>query len=352
MLVNTERCSLTENKEEIVHITLDNERGVRIRITNYGGIITHIFTPDKDGNDADIVLGFDTPGEYYSEAYQSACAYFGAITGRYCNRIANGKYLLDGQEFQLGVNAGMHHLHGGFRGFDKVVWQAETACNESSASVFLNHLSVDGDQGYPGNLQIRVSYTLTSNNELIVDYECITDKATPLNLTNHSYFNLSGNFTRSVLDHEVTIHAEAFTEINESLIPTGNMLAVEGSALDFREASTIREKLCQMPGGFDHNFVLNPSENRPAEAVSVWDRFSGRLLEIYTTEPGFQFFTLKVKNFPVPLKGGIDLNTYCGLALEPQHFPDSPNHPGFPDTILRPGKTYRQQTIYKFSVKY
>lgn len=351
MLIDSRDIALSEKNEKIVHISLDNESGIRLKITNYGGIITHLYTPDRDGIFEDVVLGFEKPEDYFSDRYKEDCAYFGAITGRYCNRISHGKFKTGSGEYRLETNSGIHHIHGGYKGFDKVVWKTETFIDDESASVLLSHFSPDGDQGYPGNMKVQVRYTLTAKNEVIIDYRCVSDKPTPVNLTNHSYFNLSGNFKRDVLDHEVMIPAKFYTENDKTLIPTGRILPVAGSLLDFRNSSLIRNKLATMPGGFDHNFVLEPTTDQPVLAARMSEKASGRMLEVYTTEPGLQFFTLKSGNFPLGIKKRIDPGTFSGIALEPQHFPDSPNHPHFPDTIIRPGEIYKQRSIYKFSTE-
>lgn len=347
MQLHRETISITENGEQISGFSLSNNNGVEVKIINYGGIITHIFTPDRNGNQADILLGLENPEEYCTRQYQKISPYFGAITGRYCNRIGEGRFRIGADEYQLAKNNGKHHLHGGFQGFDKVMWNAETLAGKDSVSVFLNHSSPDGDQGYPGNLKVRVIYTLNRENELSIEYECVTDKSTPVNLTSHTYFNLSGDFKKDISDHEIMIEADHYTETDKNLIPTGRMLPVEGTLFDLRSRSDLKRIT---EGVFDLNYVLNPTNGRIKQVVSLYDKDSGRKLEIATDQPGLQAFALRLDNFPLRIKGNPGLSQVSGLALEPQHFPDSPNHQHFPDTILIPGKIYRHKSVYKFSV--
>ena len=301
--------------------TLVNAHGLELQAITYGGIIAALRTPDRLGALAGIVLGFDSLAGYLPNPQ-----YLGAIVGRYANRIARGRFTLDGADYQLATNIGAHHLHGGVRGFDQVVWHGEPFQNDSEVGVILAHTSPDGDEGYPGAMMARVTYTLTDRDELVVDYRATTNRATPVNITQHSYFNLSGEPSREVSDHLITIDAERYTPVDATLIPTGALLPVAGTPFDFR---TPREL-----GAYDHNFVLNRDGEGLVHAARLLDPASGRTLDISTTEPGIQLYT----------------GHRCGVALETQHFPDSPNQPGFPSTILRPGEEYRSRTVFRFGV--
>ena len=325
--------------------TITNDSGMQVSILNYGGTVTDIITPDKEGNKGNVVLGFDSLSGYL----QKGNPYFGALIGRYGNRIANARFTLDGKTYHLAANNNGNSLHGGIKGFDKVIWNAEKS---GDSSLVLTYLSKDGEEGYPGNLNVKVVYTLTSNNGLKIDYTATTDKATPLNLTNHSYFNLSGGKDSTILNHEVMIDADKYTEVNDKLIPTGKLPDVKNTPMDFTTEKTVGKDIEQVKGGFDHNWVLNKKGNDIEKAATVYDPSSGRMMEVWTTQPGIQFYT---GNF---LDGSLT-NTYNGvkyikhaaLCLETQHFPDSPNQPSFPNTILKPGETFHQTTIYQFSVK-
>ena len=328
---------------EVCLYTLTNEKGMMVRITNYGGIVTSIIVPDKHGNFEDVVLGYDNLKGYLEET-----PYFGAIVGRYANRIANGKFTLDGEKHTLAVNNGPNHLHGGVKAFDKVIWDTETFQNDNEIGLVFHYLSRDGEEGYPGNLDITVQYILTNNNELKISYKATTDKATPVNLTHHSYFNLSGNLGRDVLDHTLWIDADRYTVVDDNLIPSGELRDVTG-AMDFGEPKKVGNDLSNVEGGFDHNYVLNNKGNFALAAV-LSDSSSGRIVEVYTSEPGIQFYSGNFLDGSIIGKNGIKYQKHSGLCLETQHFPDSPNHPDFPNTILRPGETYKQQTVYKFGL--
>jgi aldose 1-epimerase len=332
-------------------IVLRNSRGMEVHAIPYGGIITSIRVPDRDGRSDDVVLGYDT-----AEAYvRNNSPYMGAIVGRYGNRIAKGTFVLDGRTFRLVTNNGPNHLHGGTKGFDKMVWQPETFHNASGTGVVFRYTSADGEEGYPGALKVAVTYTLNDRNELIVDYLATSDKATPVNLTQHSYFNLSGG-TRDILDHELTIDADRFTPVDASLIPTGVLQPVDGTPFDFRKPATIGSRIdggdeqLRNGNGYDHNFVLNPSGAEPVHAARVYEKTTGRILDVSTTEPGVQFYSGNFLNGAITGKSGHVYNRRSGFCLETQHFPDSPNHPEFPSTILRPGSEYRSRTIFAFSV--
>ncbi|RYG10825.1 MAG: galactose mutarotase [Chitinophagaceae bacterium] len=331
--------------------TLTNAHGLMVKITNFGGIITEIHVPDKNGEFTDVNLGFDHIEPYYKEA-----PYFGALVGRVGNRIAGGKFSLDGKTYELVTNDGNNHLHGGLVGFDKVVWNASAFETENSVGLKLNYLSVDGDQGYPGNLDVTVTYELTNTNEILVKYHAVTDKATPINLTQHAYFNLAGK-GGDILDHEVMINADHFTAIDSEAIPTGKLPSVENTPFDFRSPRVIGERIndddeqLKNGNGYDHNFVLNKvREKELSLAARVYEKTSGRVLEVFTEEPGIQFYTGNWMDGSLTGKGW-HYTRRCGLCLEPQHFPDSPNRPEFPNTILRPGEQYSSAMSYKFSVQ-
>lgn len=328
--------------------TLTNAKGMVVRITNYGGIITEIHVPDREGRLADVALGFDK-----LEGYLGNHPYFGAIVGRYANRIAKGRFSLDGESYRLATNDGQNHLHGGVKGFDKKVWKAKPAFNPDQASLELSLESPDGEEGYPGNLSVVVLYTLNNDNELRIDYTATTDKPTPVNLTSHSYFNLAGEGSGDVLGHEVVLEADSYTPVDTTLIPTGEILPVSGTVFDFTRPQTIGSRIAQVPGappgGYDHNFVLRNGGTTMRTAARVVEPDSGRVLEVSTIEPGLQFYTGNFLDGTIVGKSGKAYEKHAGFCLETQHFPDSPNHPNFPSTILRPGETYRTTTIYRFS---
>lgn len=330
--------------------TLRNSSGIEMRVISLGGIITHLITPDRDGALADIVLGFDAIDKYLSEP-----PYFGAIIGRYGNRIAKARFAIDGTEYALAANNGANHLHGGIKGFDKVVWHAESSEGEGERSVTFTRTSADGEEGYPGNLATKVTYTLTDRNELVIEYEATTDKPTHVNLTHHSYFNLAGHDAGDILDHELMIDADRFTPVDETLIPTGELAPVEGTPFDFRQPTTIGARIDQTGNpqiaygkGYDHNWVTNGSGFR--RMARARDPRSGRTLDVATTEPGLQFYSGNFLDGSVTGKGGTVYGHRTAFCLETQHFPDSPNQPAFPSTLLNPGETYRTRTVYTFGV--
>jgi aldose 1-epimerase len=328
--------------------TLRNANGIEIKATNYGGIITSIVVPDRNGRLGDIVLGFDD-----LQAYVKDSPYFGAIVGRYGNRIAKGHFTLDGHTYTLAVNNGPNHLHGGLKGFDKVIWHAEPLAG--STGLVLSRRSPDGEEGYPGNLDVRVTYRLTDDNRLVIDYHATTDKATPVNLTQHSYFNLAGE--GDVLGHELTIDADRYTPVDANLIPTGELAPVEGTPFDFRKSTAIGARIdtpnlqLKNAGGYDHNWVLNRKGTGLQLAARVVEPKTGRTLEVSTTQPGLQFYSGNFLDGTLKGKGGRVYVKHAGLCLETQHFPDSPNHPDFPSTILRPGEQYDTQTVFRFGVQ-
>ena len=335
--------------------TLTNARGIEVRLTNYGGIITSLRTPDRSGRFDDIALGYDSLSGYLRDT-----PYFGAIVGRYGNRIARGRFTIDGTTYRLAVNNGPNTLHGGLRGFDKVVWNAEPFRNAGGVGVTLDYTSADMEEGYPGTLRTRVTYTLTDDNRLIVDYLATTDKPTPVNLTQHSYWNLAGDGTRDILGHELTINADAITPVDSTLIPTGEITPVAGTPFDFRTSMPIGARIDQRQntqirfgGGYDHNFVLSRGSAAPdslLHAARVAEPTTGRTLDVFTTEPGMQFYTGNFLDGSITGKSGHIYHYRYGLALETQHYPDSPNHPNFPSTILRPGQQYKTRTVFAFGV--
>lgn len=335
--------------------TLTNARGVEVRLTNYGGIITALRTPDRSGRFDDIALGYDSLSGYLRDT-----PYFGAIVGRYGNRIAKGKFTLDGTTYSLAVNNGPNALHGGLRGFDKVVWTAEPFRNSTGVGVMLDYTSANMEEGYPGTLRTRVVYTLTDDNRLIVDYHATTDKPTHVNLTQHSYWNLSGDGKRDILAHELTINADSMTPVDTTLIPTGQIAPVAGTPFDFRRSTPLGARIDQKQntqirygGGYDHNFVLNrggAAADGLAHAARVFDPETGRTMDIFTTEPGIQFYTGNFLDGSITGKAGHIYHYRYGLALETQHYPDSPNRPNFPSTVLRPGQEYRSRTVFAFGV--
>jgi len=331
--------------------TLANGNGVEAELLDYGGIIVALRVPDRDGAVADVVLGYDTLAAYERQRY-----YLGALVGRYANRIARGRFTLDGAEHRLATNDGPNHLHGGPGGFHAVLWRAEPFVGEGGAGVTLTYESPSGEEGYPGRLVVCVAYTLTPRDELIVEYRATADRATPVNLTQHSYFNLAGHDAGSTLAHELTVAASRFTPVDQTLIPTGELRPVEGSPFDFRSPVTLGARLpaddeqLRLGHGYDHNLVLDgPAGDAPAFAARLHDPASGRVLEVHTTEPGLQLYGGQGLR-GVEGKGGHVYPAYAGVALETQHFPDSPNQPAFPSTILRPGEVYVSRTDFRFRV--
>jgi len=338
----------TSRGEAVSVYTLKNTHGMALRVINYGGIILSLRVPDRHGRSDDIVLGYDSLADY-----ERSSPYFGAIIGRYGNRIARGRFTLDGKTYTLATNNGPNHLHGGVKGFDKVVWDAAPFERGDSVGLVFRYTSPDGDEGYPGTVRATVTYTLTAQNELIFDYDATTDHATPINLTQHSYFNLAGDGKRDILDHVVTLNADAFTPVDSTLIPTGEIRNVAGTPFDFRTPTAIGARVAQddeqlrFGRGYDHNFVLT----KAGPAARVYEPSTGRVMEISTTEPGLQFYSGNFLDGTLSGKGGVVYQHRYGFAMETQHFPDSPNKPGFPSTILRPGSEYRSRTVYHFTVR-
>jgi aldose 1-epimerase len=343
--ITEQSFGMYENKP-VTEYTITNAMGMQVSIINYGGTVTKLITPDKDGKMGDVVLGFDSLSGYL----QKGDPYFGALIGRYGNRIANGKFMLDGKQYTLAQNDHGNSLHGGNKGFDKVYWDTEKMPGDSSLK--LNYLSKDGEEGYPGNLNVQVIYTLGSDNSLKIDYSATTDKPTPVNLTNHCYFNLTAGKDSTILDHELSLNADRYTPVNDLLIPTGKIDPVKGTVMDFTTAKKIGRDIDSVKGGYDHNWILNKRGNGLEEAATVYDAGSGRFMEVFTTEPGLQFYSGNFLDGSLTnTKNGLRYVKHGALCLEAQHYPDSPNESSFPSTILKPGETYHQTTVYKFSVK-
>ena len=332
--------------------TLTNANGLEAKIMTYGGIVVSLKIPDRKGTLGDVVLGYDD-----LEGYLNNNPFFGALVGRYANRIAKGKFTLDGRLFSLVQNDGENHLHGGTRGFDKVVWQARPVNSKNGVGLKLTYLSKDGEEGYPGNLFITVVYTLTGNNELKIVYSATTDKKTIVNLTHHSYFNLAGSGAGDILGHELMLNAERFTPIDKGSIPTGELRSVKGTPMDFTRPTSIGAMINQndeqitFGSGLDHNWVLNKKGRELSLAARVYEPTTGRVMEVYTTEPGIQFYTGNFLDGTIRGKGGKVYLRRSGFCLEAQHFPDSPNKPNFPPVVLAPGQKYSQTTVYKFLAK-
>lgn len=345
MNIKKELFGKSNDGKEVMQYTLTNRHNLTVKIITYGGIVTSIQVPDKDGKIDDIVLGFNTLQEYQAEH-----PYFGVIAGRYANRIANGRFVLNGAQYELAVNDGNNHLHGGIVGFDKVVWDSTEIKENDAVGVQLFYLSKDGEEGYPGNLRTTVKYLLTNQNELVIEYEAVTDKQTVVNLTNHSYFNLSGEGSGDILGHEIMVNADKYTAIDEGSIPTGELKTVKNSPFDFTVARPIGGRIDEIGLGYDHNYVLNKKNNELSLAAKVYEPKSQRKMEVYTTEPGMQFYTSNYLDGTLKGKSGNIYDKHCALCLETQHYPDSPNYPEFPTTVLNPGETYRQKTVYKFFI--
>jgi aldose 1-epimerase len=349
--VNREPFGKTRDGRPVDEYILRNAHGLEMRVITYGGIITSLKVPDRAGHLDDIVLGFDTIDGYLNEP-----PYFGAIVGRYGNRIANAQFVLNGTTYKLAANNGPNHLHGGVNGFDKKVWDAVPGDTAEGLSVTLTRTSPDGEEGYPGTLQASVRYTLTDKDELVIDYRATTDKATPVNLTQHSYFNLAAD-GGDILDHELTIHASRYTPVDSTLIPTGELAPVQATPFDFQKAAPIGARVdadnvqLKNGGGYDHNWVLDRSAGGLQPAARLVDPKSGRTLDVATTEPGLQFYSGNFLDGTITGKGGRVYKHRSGLCLETQHYPDSPNHPTFPSTILQPGQTYSSKTVFTFGVR-
>ena len=341
----TERSFGTYENKRVTEYTLTNPAGMQVGILNYGGTVTKIIVPDRHRKMGDVVLGFESFDGYQ----QKKDPYFGSLVGRYANRIAQAKFTLDGKIYTLAANNNGNSLHGGNKGFDKVLW---TAVKLNDSSLKLTYLSKDGEEGYPGTLDAQVTYTVGSDNSIKLEYSATTDKATPVNLTNHSYFNLSAGKDSTILSHQLQLNAGRYTPVDDKLIPTGEIDEVKNTPMDFRTAKTIGRDLASVKGGFDHNWILTKTGGGLQRAAAVYEPISGRYMEVFTTEPGIQFYSGNFLDGTLQYtKNGQRYVQHGGLCLEAQHFPDSPNQPAFPNTILKPGETYHQTTVYKFSVK-
>jgi len=328
--------------KDVFLFTLASNDGTKVQITNYGGIVTSLFVPDRNGKPGDVVLGFDS-----LQGYLNGHPYFGCIVGRFANRIAGAKFELDGKTCQLAKNIGENHLHGGINGFDKKVWEAREIFQGDEAGVELTYISPDGEEGYPGELKVTVIYLLTPNRELKIRYSATTSKPTPVNLTHHGYFNLKGAGNGDILDHELTINADYYNVVSDQLLPTGELRLVTGTPMDFLQSKLIGRDMVQVEGGYDHNFALK-TDGSLVKAAILKESSTGRWMEVYTNQPGIQFYGGNFLDGTITGKYGKPYYKHYGLCLETQHFPDSPNQPGFPSTILRPGETFESETIYKF----
>jgi aldose 1-epimerase len=351
--IRREPFGTTADGRAVERFTLTSTSGVTITVLSFGGVIQSILVPDRSGAMADVTLGYDTLAEYERDK-----SYLGALVGRYANRIRAGRFSLDGREYTLAQNAGGNHLHGGVRGFNKAVWSLEPFDDRGDVGLVLEHVSPDGDEGYPGTLRVRVTYRLTENGELAIDFLATTDAPTPVNLTQHAYFNLAGSGSGDILDHVLELFASRFTPVDATLIPTGELRSVRGTPFDFSTPETVGARIggddeqLRLAGGYDHNFVVDRVSNAElALAARLTDPLSGRGIDIRTTEPGIQFYTGNFLDGTVAGKGGVPHRYRSGLALETQHFPNSPNEPSFPSTILRPGAEHRSRTVYHFVVR-
>ena len=350
MTSRIERRVFGKNAEgQTIHIyTLTNRRGTVAKIMDYGAILTELHTADRNGNSGNVVTGFDN-----LDLYLKGHPTFGAICGRVANRIAKGRFTLDGKEYKLATNNGPNHLHGGPKGFDKKVWSSRALPTmENASAVEFTYVSNDGEEGYPGTLTVKVIYTLTDENELRIDYTATTDQATPLNLTNHAYFNLAGS--GDVFGHELVLNADRYTVVDDTLIPTGEIASVRGTPLDFTKPTTIGAHINELkpkPGGFDHNFVINGGGSSLTHAATAYEPKTGRVMDVLTTEPGVQLYTGNFLNGTHTGVGGVNYGHHSAFCLETQHYPDSINQPKFPSTVLRPGQTFKSTTIYKFSTR-
>jgi aldose 1-epimerase len=348
--ITTKAFGTTTAGEKVTQYTLTNVKGASVSIINYGGIVTSLKVPDRNGKLADVVLGFKTLAEY-----EKPGPYFGALIGRYGNRIANGEFTLDHKTYHLARNNNGQSLHGGLKGFEKMIWNATPVETKQGPSLKLTYVSKDGEEGYPGSLSVTATYTLTNKNELKIVYRATTDKATVVNLTHHSYFNLAGPGSGDILDHVVTIHAKKYTPVDKVLIPAGKLASVKGTPFDFRNPTPIGARINEQDeqlkngNGYDHNWVADKLPGHLGMISKVEDPKSGRVMEVISTEPGVQFYSGNFLDGSITGKGGKVYNFRNGFCFEPQHFPDSPNHKNFPSTVLRPGETYKNTIIYRFS---
>ncbi len=351
MSIQTSAFGTTKEGKSVTQYMLSNANGMTVGILNYGGIITHLKVPDRKGYVQDVVLGHNN-----IKGYEEENDYFGCIAGRYANRIQGGTFSLDGNTYQLPKNNGPNALHGGLKGFDQQIWDAIPYSANDSVGLVLSYTSPDGEEGYPGTLRTTVTYTLTQQNELRIHYEAVTDKPTILNLTNHSYFNLKDGGASDILDHELQIYASRFTPVGKTLIPTGSLDSVQNTPFDFTKATPIGQRIntnhiqLEYGQGYDHNYVLDQIGDQLMLAAQVRDPGSGRVLEVWTTEPGIQFYSGNFLKGDITGKQDIVYKHRAGFCLETQHFPDSPNQPDFPTTVLRPGETFESTTLFRFKV--
>ena len=352
MVIEKSKFGKLDDGSAIDKYVMTNKNGMEVSVISYGGRIVSLKVPDKNGKLENVTLGFDNIEDYVSEN-----PFFGALVGRYGNRIAKGNFNIDDTQYTLVTNNGENHLHGGTVGFDKIVWAVQPIEGADESKLELRYVSKDGEEGYPGNLEVTVLYTLNNKNELKVDYTAITDKPTVVNLTQHSYFNLSGDFSKDILNHEVTLHADSFIPVDDGLIPTGEIKGVEGTPFDFTQAKAIGRDIdmenqqLKRGGGYDHCWVLNGEKGKLRQVASAYDPASGRLMEVLTTEPAIQFYTGNFLDGSLQNPKGGSYGHRSGFCLETQHYPDSPNQPEFPSTRLNPGETYNTTTVFKFSAK-
>ena len=348
--VETARYGVTRDGAAVDSYTMTNANGLVAKVITFGALLTELRVPDRSGTMADVVLGFNS-----LDGYEGAHPYFGATIGRVANRIAKGKFRLGGQEYTLATNNGPNHLHGGNKGFDKRVWKAQVVPATDGVAVKFTYASADGEEGYPGSMTVSVIYTLTNRNELRFDYTATTTKTTPINLTNHSYFNLAGEGSGDILGHELTLMADRYTPVDDTLIPTGEIATVRGTVMDFTRSTAIGARIAQVPGpapgGYDHNYVLNHGGGVLAVSAIVREPTSGRVMEVLTTEPGVQLYTGNFLDGTITGKAGVIYKKNFGFCLETQHYPDSINRPSFPPAVLEPGKTFKSTTVYRFSAK-
>jgi aldose 1-epimerase len=335
----------TIGTDTVYAYTLKNNHGLKAVVSNYGGTLLELWTPDRAGNSGDVVLGFDSISGYL----QKTNPYFGAIVGRYANRISHASFSIDGKTYALAANNNGNTLHGGLKGFDKVIWTVDQV-NDSVLA--LSYTSPDGEEGFPGNLNIKVIYTVNARNQLSIDYTALSDRKTPVNLTNHAYFNLSAGRDSTILGQDLTINASEYTPVNDSLIPTGQLAPVSNSPMDFREPKPIGKDLEKLKGGYDHNFVILRNDSALSLAATAYDPGSGRTMQVWTSQPGIQFYTGNFLNGSLTGRDGKKIVQHAAFCLETQHYPDSPNQPSFPNTILAPGHTFHETTVYAFSVNH
>jgi aldose 1-epimerase len=346
MSITKESFGKMPDGKQVDLYTLTNANGIQARISTYGATLVSLQLPDRQGKLADVALGFDTLDGYFTDH-----PYFGVTAGRYANRIGGAKFTLNGVEYKLAANNGPNHLHGGIKGFDKVLWEAEQIQTADEVGVKLTYMSKDGEEGYPGSLACVVIYTLNDDNELKISYEAITDKPTVVNLTNHTYWNLAGQGNGDILNHELMINADKYTPVDDGLIPTGEIKSVKDSPMDFTKPMPIGSRIDQVQGGYDHNYVLNRTGQGLSLCARVYEPTSGRVLEIYTTEPGVQFYSGNFLDGTIKGKAGKVYKKHYGFCLETQHFPDSPNKPEFPSVVLEPGQKYQTVTVHRFYTK-